>query len=45
MRYKHISSGIIAELVRRIGGSLLCVDCANRNHFLCYPESEWEALP
>lgn len=44
MRYKHIASGVICELVKRIGGNLLCVDCANRNHWLNYPEEQWEVV-
>lgn len=44
MRYKHIRSGIVCELVKRIGGALLCVDCQNRNHWLCYPAEQWEAV-
>lgn len=45
MRYKHIATGIIAELVKRVGDNLLCVDCENRNHYMSYPESQWEAQP
>ncbi len=43
MRYRHKTTGRICELVRRINGNLLCVDCENRNHYLCYPVEEWEA--
>jgi hypothetical protein len=45
MRYKHIATGIIAELVKRVGDNLLCVDVENRNHYLCYPVEQWEAQP
>jgi hypothetical protein len=40
MRYRY--RGLLCEFVKRINGNLLCVDCADKNHWLCYPESEWE---
>lgn len=43
MRYKHKPSGLVCELVRRIGGALLCVDVGNRNHWLHFPVEQWEA--
>lgn len=43
MKYKH-KSGIVCEFVKRVNGNLLCVDCQNRNHYMSYPEEQWEAL-
>lgn len=44
MRYTHIATGIVCEFVNRVNGNLLCVDCANRNHYLSYPEAQWQEV-
>jgi len=42
MRYRHGKT--ICEFVRRVGDNLLCVDVADRNHYLSYPLAQWERV-
>ena len=43
MRYRHIQTGILAEFVRQTAHGWMCVDVADRGHFMIYPAEQWEA--
>jgi len=43
MRYRHKTTGVLCKFVRITAHGWLCVDVNDRGHYLCYPETEWEA--
>jgi hypothetical protein len=43
MKYRYRPAGLLCELVKRVNGNLLCVECGNHNHYLSYPAEMWEA--
>lgn len=43
MRYRHKPTGVLCEFIRATAHGWLCVDAGDRNHWMIYPETEWEA--
>ena len=41
MRLRHLATRLVCEFVRETAHGWLCVECANRNHWLCYPREQW----
>jgi hypothetical protein len=41
MKYRLKGSKLICELVKKVGGNLLCVAVDDKNHYLSFPAEMW----
>lgn len=44
MKLRHIPTRLLCEFIRETPHGWLCVECADRGHWLIFPAAEWERV-